>query len=926
MNVAIRKNPDENLLHWWQLAMDHCCLSFILPGAILLLASFSLVGCGGGTTNEANPGAGGTNLPTGYSGPPPETPLVQAYYTEFWNPIVSPTSGMNCVGCHGTGGQAPSFLRNDDINQAYRQAITVANLSFPEQSILVTKVAGGHNCWLASNTACADSMTGYIRDWASAGGVGTGGKEIILTAPTDRDISNSRPFPASPFDNPGNSFAETVYPVLVANCSGCHSPVGPAGRQQPYFAYDDGDPATDDDVISSYEAAKAKIDLSDADIPAFDPNTMDLDTWLEQVNSLFAVRVRELHNCWTTDCANDAFDMATAIREFAGAISPVVVDSTLITSRALLFSNDCDAPTQGYCIVASGGNRYEENQIALWEFKDGAGTAVSETSRAGTPIILELSGNYSWLGGYGIQFTGGKAQDISGASSRINSSINPAAGGNGEYSIEAWAVPGNVTQEDANIVSYSGGDGAARNFTLGQTMYNYDFLHLSDTTQDPENDRVSTPAADEVLQATQQHVVVTFDPVNGRRIYVNGVLTNAMDPFTPGSLADWDDTYALALGNEVSDDRPWSGTLRLVSIHDRALSHEHIVQNFEAGVGQKFFLLFGVDHIPGIPAGSYIMLEVSQFDSYSYLFYKPTFINLNGAVVDGIAIKGIRIGVNGSVPIVGQAFSNIDTTIDSSVYTAEDGQVLSILGTVIPLERGMSASNPDEFFLSFELLGTASNPFIEPTPPPLVLLDPDPVPDIGFRTFEEIYTALSELTGVSTTNSTLRSVYDTYIQQLPTVESMEGFLPSHQMAITQLALTYCSELVDNNGSIPRDTYFTGFDFSQPANSAFDATGRQQIIDPLLKRMMNIDLNNSANNLLTQPDETVIRDMLSATNSQQLDPNFASPYESLITHMINQCTRTDPPYAGAACSTSARTTEIVKATCAAVLGSAAAMVQ
>jgi len=912
MNVAIRKKPDSSLLNWWQLVLHRYYHSFNVSAVILLLTSISLTGCGGGTTNEANPGAGnGENIVTAYSGPPASSNLVQAYKLEVWDNLVATN---RCGGCHGTGGQAPSFVRNDDINSAYSQAITVSNLSFPEQSILVTKVGGGHNCWLPSNTACADVMTRYIQNWASAGGASIGGREIILTAPTDRDISNSRPFPASPFDNPGNSFAETVYPVLVANCSGCHSPIGTAGRQQPYFAYDDGDPATDDDVISSYEAAKAKMDLSDVDISPFDLTTLD------QVNSLLSVRVRELHNCWTADCANDAFDMATEIRNFAGAITPVVVDPTLVTSRALLFSDDCD--TLGYCIVASGGNRYETNQIALWEFKDGAGMTVSETSGVGTPINLELSGNYSWLGGYGVQFTDGKAQDISGASSRLNTSINPAAGGSGEYSIEAWAVPGNVTQEDANIVSYSGGDGAARNVTLGQTMYNYDFMHLSDTTPDPENDRTSTPAADEVLQATQQHVVVTFDPINGRRIYVNGVLTNAMDPFVPGSLADWDNTYAFVLGNEVSNDRPWSGTLRLASIHDRALSHEQIVQNFEAGVGQKFFLLFGIDHIPGIPPGSYIMFEVSQFDSYSYLFYKPTFINLTGAAVDGIVINGIRIGVNGSVPTVGQAFSNIDTTIDSNVYTVENGQVLSTLGTVIPLERGMSASNPDEFFLSFEVLGTASNPFVEPAPPPLILLGPDPVPDIGFRTFEEINASMSEMTGVRTTNSAVRSVYDTYIQQLPTVEGMEGFLPSHQMAVTQLALTYCSELVDNNG----DTYFSPFDFTQPASSAFTPAGRQQIIDPLLKRMMNVDINNSANNLQTQPDETVIRDMLSATSLQQLDANFASPYESLITHMLNQCTRTDPPYQGAACSSSARTAEIVKATCAAVLGSAATMVQ
>ena len=232
----------------------------------------------------------------------------------------------------------------------------------------------------------------------------------------------------------------------------------------------------------------------------------------------------------------------------------------------------------------------------------------------------------------------------------------------------------------------------------------------------------------------------------------------------------------------------------------------------------------------------------------------------------------------------------------------------------------MSASNPDEFFLSFEVLGGASNPFVEPTPPPLVLLDPDPVPDIGFRTFEEINTTMSALTGVSTTNTAVRSVYDSYIQQLPTVESMEGFLPSHQMAIAQLALTYCSELVDNNGSISRDAYFTGFNFNQAAGSAFDTTPeRQLLLDPLMLRMLNVDLVSPINNLTTQPDVGEMSNLLGANGPQSLlgDSGPADDYNSLITTMT-QCLP--------GCDTTARTREIVKASCAAVLGSAASMVQ
>ena len=43
------------------------------------------------------------------------------------------------------------------------------------------------------------------------------------------------------------------------------------------------------------------------------------------------------------------------------------------------------------------------------------------------------------------------------------------------------------------------------------------------------------------------------------------------------------------------------------------------------------------------------MFEVSQFDCYSYLFNKPTFISLDRDATPGnIPIAGMRIGVNGA--------------------------------------------------------------------------------------------------------------------------------------------------------------------------------------------------------------------------------------------------------------------------------------
>ena len=112
-----------------------------------------------------------------------------------------------------------------------------------------------------------------------------------------------------------------------------------------------------------------------------------------------------------------------------------------------------------------------------------------------------------------------------------------------------------------------------------------------------------TRAADMDAQAALQHVVMTYSPVEGRRIYVNGVYTGDVDAQGGGSLADWDDTFALVLGNETSTNRQWEGVLRIVAIHNRALTPTQIQQNFDAGVGEKYFMLFNVSHLVTRAAG-----------------------------------------------------------------------------------------------------------------------------------------------------------------------------------------------------------------------------------------------------------------------------------------------------------------------------------
>jgi hypothetical protein len=804
-----------------------------LAAAVALL----LAGCGGGSDTQSLPQLGGTPPPD-YNGPPPATPDVQSFMLNLWDNV---RDNNRCGACHNAGGQTPMFARQDDINLAYEAANTVVNLSSPSDSQMVLKVAGGHNCWLSSDQACVDILTTWITNWAGAAAVG--GRQIVLEAPPIKDVGASRTFPAD-----SALFAGTVYPVLTDYCTTCHSSTSTT-PQQPFFA--------DPDVATAYDAVKTKINLDDPP------------------SSRLVVRLRdEFHNCWS-DCAANSAEMQAAIEAMAAQITPTQVDPSFVVSKALQLYDGT---------IASGGNRHEANQIALWEFKEGQGTTAFDTSGVDPAINLTLAGDVAWVGGWGIDIRDGKAQGSTAASKKLHDLIR----GTGEYSIEAWAAPGNVTQEDARIVSYSAGT-TVRNFTLGQTLYNYEFFNRASTTDSNGDPQLSTPDADEVLQATLQHVVMTYDPVNGRLIYVNGELRSPADPVAGGNLNDWDDTFALVLGNEVSNDRQWRGVLRLVAIHNRALTQPQIAQNMQAGVGEKFFLLFSVSSLVNL-ADAYILFEVSQFDSYSYLFNKPTFILLDADAQPGnIPLRGMRIGVNGAEAPVGQSYVNLDTAITDATYTSS-GQTLSTLGTVIPLEQGPDG---DEFFLTFEVLGTNTDvrtepaPLVPPPPP-----DGTPKPDIGLRVFDEINASMAAMTGVSSQDASVRNTYQTIRQQLPTVESIEGFLSAHQVAVSQLAIEYCNALVDDTAL--RASYFPGFNFGLPANQAFDTAGeRDLVLDPLLARVMN-------SSLATQPDVADVKTELG----------------SLITR-LTAC--------GAGCAAD-RTPTVVKAVCSGALGSAAMLLQ
>lgn len=809
--------------------------SGLLFGALLVF----LQACGGGSgaAVETNP-VTSTPSVSNYNGPAPASADVQSFKLNLWDNLVP---NNRCGTCHNES-QSPRFVRADDINLAYDLANPLVDLNDPAQSLIVNKVRGGHNCWLTDDNACGDIIQSYVESWAGDS-IGGSGKTVQLTAPPIQDPGESKNFPAST-----GLFAGSVYPLLTAYCSNCHSDTS-AVAQSPFFASADIDVA--------YEAAQTRMDL---DTPA---------------NSRFVNRLgSEFHNCWTNSCTADAQEMQNAIAAFSAAITPDSVDPDLVTSKALKLTDG---------IISSAGGRYENNVIALYEFKTGSGNTVFDTSGVEPALNLSLSGSYSWVGGWGVAFTDGKAQGSTTASRKLHDLIKST----NEYAVEAWVVPGNVTQDGpARIVSYAGSS-QTRNFMLGQTLYAYDSFNRSTETDVNGEPQLSTAADEEDLQASLQHVVVNYDPTNGRRIYVNGEFTDDLDTVAGGLLTDWDDTYALAVASEVDNETRWAGTVRLLAIHNRALSDDQIRQNFDVGVGERYFLLFNVSEHVGL-TDAYVVFEVSQFDNYSYLFDEPFFIMLDDTMNPGtIPMAGIRIGLNGRELAVGQAFASIDTTITDAEYDVEGLQRLSSLGTVIQLDKGPTL---DEFFLTFERLGDAENVFVEAEP-----ATPASPPDLprgpaqGVRDFAEVNATMAKLTGIGTSTASVANTYDLVKQAMPVNPDLGGFVSSQQMGITQLAISYCAALVDDTTA--RAAYFPGLNFNAaPATAYADPT---LLTNPLFNRMVGTGIG-------TQPAQV----------------DLAGEIDDLITR-LSAC--------GGACEAD-RTERIAKGACAAVLGSATMLVQ
>ncbi|MBP6016456.1 MAG: right-handed parallel beta-helix repeat-containing protein [Candidatus Promineofilum sp.] len=258
------------------------------------------------------------------------------------------------------------------------------------------------------------------------------------------------------------------------------------------------------------------------------------------------------------------------------------------------------------------GTRVTKGLVALYDFKEGQGRQVRDVSGVGDPLHLRImnEGGVTWSA-QGLKLD----EPALITSERPATKIVNACRSTQEITLEAWIQPSNVTQDGpARIISISKSK-TERNVTLGQGLHGNQpadlYMVRLRTSQTSINGlpAVVSPAGSAAADMT--HVVYTRHNNKRATLYINGQDRGLLD--IDGNFNSWDDKMPLLLGNELSEDRPWLGLLKLCAVYSRALTPAEVLHNYEADIQSEVSILAEFTISAGDELG--IAPHVVEFDS-----------------------------------------------------------------------------------------------------------------------------------------------------------------------------------------------------------------------------------------------------------------------------------------------------------------------
>ncbi len=236
------------------------------------------------------------------------------------------------------------------------------------------------------------------------------------------------------------------------------------------------------------------------------------------------------------------------------------------------------SPCQTYAGSPSLSSRVSSGIVALYTFQNGTGSTVADVSGVGTPMNLTIQNpaNVTWLPTSGLSINTATTIKTTTAATKLHSALTAS----GNVSLEAWIKPTNTSQNGPARIMTMSSSSTVRNFTVGQDADNY-IARLRTTSGGDNNGLPQLVSPDNAVSADfTQHVVYTRNTSGQEKLYINGVLVSSATK--GGNFSNWVNTMSFALGNELSNDRPWLGKFFLVAVYSQELDLAEVTQNYNA--------------------------------------------------------------------------------------------------------------------------------------------------------------------------------------------------------------------------------------------------------------------------------------------------------------------------------------------------------
>ncbi len=239
----------------------------------------------------------------------------------------------------------------------------------------------------------------------------------------------------------------------------------------------------------------------------------------------------------------------------------------------------CQECEVGLCVGETG--RVESDLIALYDFDEGEGSTVADSSGTGLDLTIAGAG-FTWGPG-----TLSLAGDTLLGSNGTAEALVAACQASQEVTVEAWVTPGDLAAGRQTLFALGLGDDC-QGFALTQQANRLTAALSTALTELDGEPYLDTPEAS--IEERLMHVVLTRSADGWRRLYLDGRVVG--ESLVAGDLSSWDVAQRITVGGPMVEVSPscekgeagfWQGQLHRLAVYARALTPGEVAGNYGAG-------------------------------------------------------------------------------------------------------------------------------------------------------------------------------------------------------------------------------------------------------------------------------------------------------------------------------------------------------